>query len=174
LPPSAARTLLHEVDDQIEEAGLGRTSIRGVRDREPPRLERLAQRLIGWLPEPAGEDPTQLAYAEASARRLAARRTGEALELFERLPSIDAEMVEDVKETFALGEREASASLEELDRKVGHGGRRLRRRQAESLSRIAVTDALRKLTDVGLLPEVMVSHTAQAVAKDIEEKTGEE
>ncbi len=174
LPPSAARTLLHEVDDQIEEAGLGRTSIRCVRDREPPRLERLAQRLIGWLPEPAGEDPTQLAYAEASARRLAARRTGEALELFERLPGIDAETVEDVKETFARGEREASASLEELAREVGHGGRRLRRRQAEALSRIAVTDALRELADVGLLPEVMVSRTAQTVAKDIEEKTGEE
>lgn len=174
LPPSAARTLLHEVDDQIEEAGLGRTSIRGVRDREPPRLERLAQRLIGWLPEPAGEDPTQLAYAEASARQLAARRTGEALELFERLPSIDAETVEDVKGTFARGEREASASLEELAREVGHGGSRLRRRQAEALSRIAVTDALRELADVGLLPEVMVSRTAQTVAKDIEEKTGEE
>ena len=174
LPPPAARALLHEVDDQIEEAGLGRTSIEAVRDREPPRLERLAQRLIGWLPEPAGEDPTQLAYAEASGGRLAARRAGEALEEFERLPSIDAETVEDVKETFAQGEREASASLEELDREVGHGGRGLRRRQAEALGRIAVTDTLRELADVGLLPEVMVSRTARAVAKDIEEKTGEE
>jgi len=174
LPPPAARALLHEVDDQIEEAGLGRTSIEAVRDREPPRLERLAQRLIGWLPEPAGEDPTQLAYAEASGRRLAARRAGEALEEFERLPSIDAETVEDVKETFARGEREASASLEELDREVGHGGRGLRRRQAEALGRIAVTDTLRELADVGLLPKVMVSRTARAVAKDIEEKTGEE
>jgi len=174
LPPPAARALLHEVDDQIEEAGLGRTSIEAVRDREPPRLARLAQRLIGWLPEPAGEDPTQLAYAEASGRRLAARRAGEALEEFERLPSIHAETVEDVKETFARGEREASASLEELDREVGHGGRGLRRRQAEALGRIAVTDTLRELADVGLLPKVMVSRTARAVAKDIEEKTGEE
>lgn len=173
LPPSAARALLHEVDDQIEEAGLGRTSIEAVRDREPPRLERLAQRLTGWLPEPAGEDPNQLAYAEASGRRLAARRAGEALEEFEHLPSIDAETVEDVKETFAQGEREASASLEELDREVDHVGE-LRRRQAEALGRIAVTDALRELADVGLLPEVMVSRTARAVAKDIEEKTGEE
>jgi CPA1 family monovalent cation:H+ antiporter len=173
LPPPAARALLHEVDDQIEEAGLGRTSIEAVRDREPPRLERLAQRLTGWLPEPAGEDPTQLAYAEASGRWLAARRAGEALEEFERLPSIDAETVEDVKETFARGEREASASLEELDREVDHVGE-LRRRQAEALGRIAVTDALRELADVGLLPEVMVSRTARAVAKDIEEETGEE
>ena len=173
LPPPAARALLHEVDDQIEEAGLGRTSIEAVRDREPPRLERLAQRLTGWLPEPAGEDPNQLAYAEASGRRLAARRAGEALEEFEHLPSIDAETVEGVKETFARGEREASASLEELDREVDHVGE-LRRRQAEALGRIAVTDALRELAEVGLLPEVMVSRTARAVAKDIEGKTGEE
>ncbi len=174
LPPSATRTLLHEADDQIEEVSLGRSSIEDVRDREPPPLERLTERLTGWLPEPAGEDPKQVAYAEASARRLAARRVGEALEEFERLPSIDAETVEEVKKMFARGEREAIASLEELDREVGHGGRDLRRGQAEALSRVAVTDALRELTEVGLLPEAMVSSTAQAVAKDVEDKTGEE
>jgi hypothetical protein len=124
------------------------------------------------LPEPAGEDPGQLAYAEASARRLAARRTGEALELFERLPDIEGPTVEKVKETFAGWEQEAIASLEDLDRGVGQGHRELRRRQAESLSRIAVTDALRELAEVGLLPKAMVGRTAQAVAKDLEEKTG--
>ena len=174
LPPSAARTLLHEADDQIEEASLDRPSEEVLRHRERPRVDRLAQRLTGWLPEPAGEDPNQRAYAEASARRLAARRTGEALELFERLPDIEEPTVEKVKETFARWEQEAIASLEEVDRRVGQGERELRRRQAEALSRIAVTDALRELADVGLLPEVMVSHTAQAVAQDIEEETGEE
>lgn len=174
LPPPATRTLLHEVEEQIEEVSLGRASIEAVRDREPPRLERLTERLTGWLPEPAGEDPKQVAYAEASARRLAARRAGEALELFERLPSIDAETVEDVKETFARGEREAISSLEEFNREMEPGDRKLRRRQAEALSRVAVTDALQELAEVGLLPEAMVSRTAEAVAKDTEEKTGEE
>ncbi len=172
LPPPATRTLLHEVDDQIEEAGLDRPPENVLRLRRKARVDRLAQRLTGWLPEPAGEDPTQLAYAEASARRLAARRTGEALELFERLPDIERPTVEKVKETFARWEQEAIASLEELDRRVGQGHRELRRRQAESLSRIAVTDALRELADVGLLPKAMVGRTAREVSKDME--TGEE
>ncbi len=168
LPPSATRTLLHEADDQIEEVSLGRASIEDVRDREPPRLERLTERLTGWLPEPAGEDPKQVAYAEASARRIAARRVGEALELFERLPSIDAETVEDVKKTFARWERGAIASLEEFDREMEPGGSELRRRQAEALSRVAVTDALRELAETGLLPEAIVQSAARAVARGSE------
>ena len=52
--------------------------------------------------------------------------------------------------------------------------RELRRRQAEALSRVAATDALRELAEAGLLPEVLVQRAAQAVAKDVEEKTGEE
>ena len=174
LPPPATRTLLHEVDEQIEEVRLGRASIEAVRDREPPWLERLTERLIGWLPEPAGEDPKQVAYAEASGRRLAARRAGEALEEFEHLPGIDTEMVENVKQTFVRGERKATDTLEEFDREMEPGGRELRQRQAEALSRVAATDALRELAEVGLLPEAMVSRTAEAVAKDVEEKTGEE
>ena len=163
LPPPATRTLLHEVDDRIEEVGLGRTSRGAMRGREPARLDRLARRLTGWLPEPAGEDPTGVAYAEASARRLAARRTGEALEEFGRMPGIEASVVENVKETFARWEQEAIASLEELDREVGQGGRELRRRQADALSRVASTDALHELVEVGLLPEEIARREARAV-----------
>ncbi len=166
LPPSATRTLLHEADDQIEEAGLGRPSEEFLRRRERPKVDRLAQRLTGWLPEPAGQDPTEVAYAEASARRLAARRTGEALELFERLPGIEPSVVEDVKETFGRWEQEAIASLEELDREIGQGGRELRRHQAEALSRVAATDALREFAQVGLLPEAIVSRSARSVATE--------
>lgn len=166
LPPSATRTLLHEADDQIEEAGLGRPSEEVLQRRERPRVDWLAQRLTGWLPKPAGEDPAEVAYAEASARRLAARRTGEALDLFERLPGIEASVVEDVKETFGRWEQEAIASLEEVDRRVEQGGRELRRHQAEALSRVATTDALREVAEVGLLPEVIVSRAAEAVAAE--------
>lgn len=170
LPPSATRALLHEADDQIEEVSLGRTPEEILRRRERPRVDRLAQRLTGWLPEPAGEDPTEVAYAEASARRLAARRTGEALELFERLPGIEEAAVENVKETFGRWEQEAIASLEEFDREVGHGGRELHRRQAEALSRVAATDALREVAEVGLLPEVIVGRAAEAVAAEVRGK----
>ena len=105
-----------------------------------------------------------VAYAEASARRLAARRTGEALELFERLPGIEAATVEDAKETFARWEQETIDSLSELDRKAGHGGRELRRRQAEALGRVAAAEELRELAETGLLPAALVQRAAQAVA----------
>jgi hypothetical protein len=61
----------------------------------------------------------------------------------------------------------AIASLEELDRRVGQGGRELRRHQAEALSRVAATDALREVAEVGLLPEAIVSRAAEAVATEV-------
>ncbi|MDP8949716.1 MAG: hypothetical protein M3N00_05660 [Actinomycetota bacterium] len=152
LPPPATRTLLHEVDDQIKEVGLDRISRDSLRRRERPRVDRLAQRLTGWLPEPAGEAPEVIAYSEASARRLAARRAGEALEDLERMPGIEEEAVEDAKETFARWEQEAITSLEELDSRVGEGGRELRRHQAEALARVASADKLQELAEVVCYP----------------------
>ena len=107
-----------------------------------------------------------VAYAEASARRLAVRRTGEALEEFERLPGIEEAAVEDVRETFARWEQETVDSLSELDRKAGHEGRGLRRRQAEALGRGDAAEELRKLAETGLLPEALVQRAAQAVAAE--------
>ncbi|MDP8909328.1 MAG: cation:proton antiporter, partial [Chloroflexota bacterium] len=170
LAPPAARTLLHEVDDQIEEVSLGQTSREKLRRRERPSFDRLLQRLAGWLPEPVGEDPTDLAYAEASARRLAARRTGEALELFERLPNIKAETVADAKATFARWEEEAVASLAELDQKGGDDKREVHRRQAEALSRVASTDALNELAEIGLLPKVIANRAAEVVAAEVSDQ----
>ena len=67
--------------------------------------------------------------------------------------------------TFARWEQEAIASLEEFDREIEQeGGRELRRHQAEALSRVAATDALREVAEVGLLPEAIVSRAAEAVA----------
>lgn len=170
LPPPAARTLLHEADDQIEEVTLGRTSIDAVRGREPPRLEQLAERLTAKLPRPVGEDPDEIAYSEASARRLAARRAQETLNLFEGLPGIDAATAERVKETFTRWEQEALASLVELDRRVGRD-EELRRRQAQALSRVAATDELQELVEAGILPEAMVERAIQAVVT-AEESSG--
>ena len=161
LPPAVTRTLLHEVDDQIEELSMGRPSLDRARDRS--RLDRLARRLVGWLPEPTGEAPAELAYAEASARRLAARRTGEALELFERLPNVDPDTVARARETFERWEQAAVASLDELDAASGDDDRELRRRQAEALSRAVATDALEELAGMGLLPRSVVGEAARAV-----------
>ena len=167
LPPSVARTLLHEVDDHIDEVTVGRVSIETLRHRERPTFDRLWQRLTGWLPQPVGEDPTELAYAEASARRLGVRRTAEALELFAHLPNISPSTVERAKETFAQWEREAVDELAELDRRVGHDRRELYRRQAEAVSRVTSSDALLELAEIGLLPETIARQAAQVVAAGI-------
>jgi len=167
LPPSTARTLLHEVDDQIEEVNVDHASLASMQHRERPRFDRWVQRFTGWLPEPVGEDPAELAYAEASARRLAARRTGEALELFEHLPGIQASAVTGAKQMFARWEQEAVASLAELDRNVAKNHCALHQRQAAALSRVAATDALDELVEVGLLPEAVARHAAEAVANQV-------
>jgi CPA1 family monovalent cation:H+ antiporter len=166
LPPSTARTLLHEVDDQIEEVHVDHVSLQTMQQRERPRFDRWLQRLTAWLPQPVGEDPAELAYAEASARRLAARRTGEALELFERLPGINASAIIGAKQLFARWEQEAVASLTEFDRDVTQHHRAIHQRQAAALCRVAATDALDELTEVGLLPEVVARHAAAAVADE--------
>ncbi len=173
LPPPATRALLHEVDDQIEEVTLNKGLGQVARPRNPPRFDRWLQRFIGWLPEPAGEDPTEIAYAEASARRLAAKRTGEALEHFERLPNIKPSSVEGAKEIFARWEQEAVASLRELDSEVAEDHRELGRRQAEALSRVASKDALQELVGIGLLPEVVARRAAEAVAAQVGSRSGE-
>ncbi len=75
--------------------------------------------------------------------------------------------VEGAKEIFAGWEREAVASLQELDSGVGKDHRELGRRQAEALSRVASQDALEELVEIGLLPEVVAQRAAEAVAAQV-------
>jgi hypothetical protein len=82
------------------------------------------------------------------------------------MPGIEEEAVEDAKETFALWEQEAITSLEELDSRVGEGGRELRRHQAEALARVASADKLQELAEMGLLPQEIVQRAAQAVTAE--------
>jgi CPA1 family monovalent cation:H+ antiporter len=166
LPPPAARTLLHEVDDQIEEASLGHASSDIQRTRERPRFDRLVEHLTTWLPQPPGQDPTELAYAEASARRLAARRAIEELELFERLPNISASSVDGARERFTRWEREDITAIDELDRGADYDVSEIHRHQAQALSRVAAADALRELAQAGLLPEAIVNRASSAVADE--------
>ena len=166
LPPAAARTLLHEVDDLIEEAALGRPSFETA-VREPPRFARLVERLLAVLPEPAGDDPAALAYAEVMARHLAARKTIEALSLFDRLPNVDPDTVARARELFVRWEREAVSSLDELDRSGEAEGLRLR--QAEVLTRMASREALAELSEIGLLPAVTAARAVDEVADEVDE-----
>ena len=109
------------MDDEIDDLSLRGKGHRvgATRRRRSGGLERLSRRLVSWLPEPAGSDPTELAYAEATARRLAARRTGEAFEIFDDLPAIRQETVQRARRTFAEWEQKAIAELDELDARSG-------------------------------------------------------
>ena len=168
LPASSTRALLHEIDDKIEDVGIGRVSLESLYERERPRLDRYVQKLTGWLPKPLGEDPAELAYAEATARRLAARRTLEALELFEHLPNLHTEAVERAKRTFTTWEEAAVTSLGELDYSAQQNTRKLHKRQAEALSRVAATNVLGELTEVGLLPAAVAQRAAAAVVSQLD------
>lgn len=149
LPAPVTRKLLHEVDDQIEALQVGRARL-DTRHRPQPRIDAVLQRVIALLPSPPTEDADELAYAEASARRLAARRTAEELELFARLPNIDTDAIERARATFSDWERDAVARLEELT--SDDSRRELRARQAVALSAAAAADALDELVQIGLLP----------------------
>ena len=110
-----------------------------------------------------GEDPAELARAESSARRYAARHTSEALELFKRVPSIEDSSVERSKEMFAQWEQEAIASFDEIAQGTDLDSRELHRRRADTISRIASEDALQELAETGLLPEEIAHHAAKTI-----------
>jgi CPA1 family monovalent cation:H+ antiporter len=166
LPPAVTRTLLHEVDDEIDELSMRAEQHRlgTARQARSGRLEQLTRRLVGLLPAPAGTDPTELAYAEATARRLAARRTSDALEIFDSLPAIRPETVDHARRTFTEWERKAVAELEELDTRSGSDARALRARQAHTLARAASSRELTELVETGLLPEQVLRTTGTAEA----------
>ena len=165
LPPAATRTLLHEVDDEIDDLSLRAEhhELGATRRSRSGRLERLARWLAGVLPAPAGTDATELAYAEATARRLAVRRTADAMDVFDRLPAIRQETVDRARRTFAEWEQQAIARLDELDAGSGMGARDLRVRQARMLAEAASSRELGELVETGLLPEQVLRATGSAL-----------
>lgn len=171
LPPVTTRALLHEVDDQIEALGVGRVSLADVYQRDQPVFDRVIARVTTWLPSPIGDDPRELAYAEASARRLAAQRTTEALELFTRLPNIAPATVQNAKATFATWSEQAVTTLAELDAGESEEMQQIRHRQAETLMQVASTDALQELAEIGLLPEALTRIAAGSISADDSAKT---
>ncbi len=166
LPPPVTRTLLHEVDDEIDDLSLRgqRHEVGSARRRRSGGLERLGRRLVSWLPEPAGSDPTELAYAEATARRLAARRTADAFKIFDELPAIRQDTVDRARRTFTEWEQQAVAELDELDTRSGQDGSALHARQVRTLAQAAAARELGELVETGLLPEQALASSGTAPA----------
>jgi CPA1 family monovalent cation:H+ antiporter len=163
LPPTVTRTLLHEVDDHIEETCAGAFKL-SDRRRHVPRFDRLVESLLTRLPPPSGIDPEELVYHEASARRLAARRTVEALELMAALPNVRAESVRAAQAVFGQWEREAEASLARFHATARPDFEAVYRHQAEILGRIAARDELQRLVNTGLLPPQLAAQAAGEIS----------
>jgi monovalent cation:H+ antiporter, CPA1 family len=168
LPNAVTRSLLHEVDDEIDEmtiAGSDHEPGRGRSSRS--RFDRLLRRLLARLPAPPGADPEQLAYAEATARWIAARRTADALELFDSVPAVQSEAVERSRKVFTDWEREATSRLEEIDAGRGEEASDLHRRQTSTLARAASGDELTSLVRAGLLPESVAARARSRLGKSL-------
>ena len=168
LPPVATRTLMYEIDDEIEEAEQGVLQVDAARRAHLPWYARSHRKLLGLLPPPLGEDLIKVGYIEIGARRLAAQRAAAELDNFKSLPNIDPQKIIDARRTFVEWEHSADLRLEELERQadIGHGA--LHRRQAQALSRITVRDVLQDLVTSG----VISSSVAQAAGGRIVDQIG--
>ena len=164
LPPAATRTLLHEVDDEIDDFSLhgGNHQLGAARRARSSRLEQIGRRLVGLLPQPGGNGPIELAYAEATARRLAARRTADALEIFAASPGIRQETLEHARRTFAEWQQRAVAQMDELDGHSREDARSLLARQVHILAEATASRELAGLVESGLLPEKVLRSTGTA------------
>jgi hypothetical protein len=106
------------------------------------------------------------------ARRIAARRTLDALGLFEELSRVHKEAVDGACEVFHRRHGDAKAAIARLD-PGPHGADgdgehhdEHHRRMADALARVAAGEALSDLTEVGLLPEAVARDATRAVSPD--------
>lgn len=167
LPPIATRTLMFEIDDEIEEAEQGELRAEAARRAHLPWYARIHRALLGILPPPLGEDLTEVGYIEVSARRLAAQRAARELDSFESLPNMDPEKINLAKRTFAGWESAAESRLEELEKTADLEHRTLHRRQAQALSRITVREVLRDLVTTGVVSESVAESAGDRVVAEI-------
>ena len=167
LRPIATRTLLYEIDGEIEEAHRGALHVDAPRRAQLPWYARAHRRLLTMLPEPMGEDMRAVRYAELSARQLAARRASEELGRFRRLPGVDDELVEKAREVFQHWEKKARVSLSDMEERAGVDVRVMHRRQALALTKIAAIGSLRELSEMGIVSGTVADQAAARVEEEI-------
>jgi hypothetical protein len=105
------------------------------------------------LPIPVGEDEQSLSYAEATARRIAARQTIEDLQLFDRVAGVHPGVVDEARDTFRRWEQQAEERLSAFDSADTAAAHALHQAQIEVLARAEAARALKAFTSSGLLPE---------------------
>lgn len=154
LPAPVARSLLREVDDEVDDLSLrGSWHDLGSGRREARRVPLPVRALVERLPSPVGEHRRGTDYAEATARRLAARRTAEALDLFDQLPAVRPETVERARGLFERWEQRAVDRLAAFDDDDSEEVRELHRRQVAVLADVEAARALHELAASGVLPQ---------------------
>ena len=168
LRPIATRTLMQEIDDEIEEIADGLLQVDAARRGQRPWYAQAVRRLLGWLPEPAGEDITDIAYSEVSARRLAAQRASDELERFKRLPKCDHAVIDEARETFAHWERSAVVTLSKLDEEAEVDHSVLMRHHAEALTRIAAVESVVGLVESGLLSKKAADAAVHHIVHEVD------
>ncbi|MBD8507059.1 sodium:proton antiporter [Hoyosella sp. G463] len=169
LPPIATRTLMQEIDDEIEEGDSGSLRIDDARRARLPWYARLHRWSLGKLPPPLGEDLHEVSYIEISARRLAAHKAAEELELFKTLPNVEVANVDAAKDLFIHWEERASETLEDMGTSSALDERVLRRRQAKALSRIAIVEELHHMAQSGMLSRQVADEAALRVSAEVEQ-----
>jgi CPA1 family monovalent cation:H+ antiporter len=168
LRPIATRTLMQEIDDEIDEIGHSALEVDAARRGRRPWYAQAVRRLLDWLPEPAGEDITEVAYSEVTARRLAAQRARAELDRFKQLPKCDPLIVDQAKEIFAHWEHAAMKALTELDEAADVDHTVLMRRHAEALTRIAAVESVVGLVGCGLLSESAADTAVERIVHEVD------
>ncbi|MCW4354824.1 sodium:proton antiporter [Hoyosella sp. YIM 151337] len=169
LPPIATRTLMQEIDDEIEEVSEGGLRIDEARRACLPWYARLHRFTLGKLPPPLGEDLDEVGYIEICARRLAAHNAADELELFKSLPNVEVANVETAKRLFLHWEERATETLETLGVSEKFDERVLRRRQAKALSRIAIVEALQQMVSAGVMSQQVADEAAERVSTEVQQ-----
>ena len=159
---------MQEIDDEIEEITAGVLDVDAARREGRAWYKQVVRKLLSWLPEPAGENITEVEYSEVSARRLAAQRACDQLERLKELPNCDTSVLDKAKETFAYWEQSATSVLSRLDTETDIDNVLLARRHSEALARIAAVESVVHLVDAGLL-----SNDATQNGRDVVEATGD-
>ena len=172
LRPVATRTLMQEIDDEIDEISHSALEVDAARRGRRPWYAQAVRRLLDWLPEPAGEDITEVAYSEVAARRLAAQRARAELDRFKELPKCVPTIVDQAKEIFAHWEHAASKMLTVLDDEADVDHTLLMRRHAEALTRIAAVESVVGLVECGLLPESAANAAVERIVNEVDRSHG--
>jgi monovalent cation:H+ antiporter, CPA1 family len=168
LAPIATRTLLFEIDGEIDEAHRSELHVDAPRRAYLPWYARAHRRLLTMLPEPLGEDMRSVRYAELSARQLAAKRAADELGRFCDLPGVHDSLVEQARAVFQHWEKRARIGLTDMEERAGVDVRVMHRRQAKALTKIAAVGALHDLSDVGIISGLVAERAAERVADEID------